>query len=197
MPWRSGLDFKRAALRYRHLAGFISVTRDRDAGRVYPDPATGAPRIEYAPSEFDRAHMLEGVLALCKIMYVTGARQIDPFIHGVKPFVRANIPNGDHDATNSIDSDPDFAAWLANVRQVGSGAGKMASSSAHQMGTCRMATKEEDGVVSPFGRVWGTESLYVADCSVFPNASGVNPMVTVMAIADWVAQAVDRDLRLK
>jgi choline dehydrogenase-like flavoprotein len=63
------------------------------------------------------------------------------------------------------------------------------------MGSCRMSAKAKDGVVDARGRVWGTEGLYVADASVFPSASGVNPMVTVMAIADWIAKGVCEELR--
>ena len=63
------------------------------------------------------------------------------------------------------------------------------------MGTCRMSARAADGVVDPRGRVWGATDLYVADASVFPSASGVNPMITNMAIADWITQGVDRDLR--
>lgn len=191
IPWRGGLDFKRAALGYRHLAGYISVARDRDSGRVYADATTGAPCVEYTPSAFDRAHMLQGILALSRIAYVTGARTIDSFVQGVAPFVR------DGDADADMDSDPAFAAWLAEVQRVGAVAGKMPANSAHQMGSCRMAVREADGVVSPRGKVWGTEGLYVADASVFPSASGVNPMITVMAIADWIARGVDRDLMNK
>jgi choline dehydrogenase-like flavoprotein len=58
-----------------------------------------------------------------------------------------------------------------------------------------MSAKAKDGVVDPKGRVWGTEGLYVADASVFPSASGVNPMVTTMAIADWIAQGSCEDLK--
>ena len=49
--------------------------------------------------------------------------------------------------------------------------------------------------MDPRGQVWGTEGLYVADASVFPSASGVNPMVTTMAIADWIGKGVCDDLR--
>lgn len=204
MPWRSGLDFKLAALRYRHYAGFISVARDRDPGRVLIDPATGDLRIEYTPSAFDRANAIEGDIALCKIMYVTGAREIDPFIHGVEPFVRGDA---ELQATRAaaeeaqareglfqID-DPRFSAWLDKARRLGNVLGNPPCSSAHQMGTCRMSSSEEDGVVDAFGKVWATEGLYVADSSVFPSASGVNPMITVMAIADRIARAVGRDLK--
>jgi len=38
------------------------------------------------------------------------------------------------------------------------------------------------------------EGLYVGDASLFPTAVGVNPMVTVMALAARVARTVDADL---
>lgn len=202
MPWRSGLDFKLSALRYRHFGAFISVARDRDPGRVLMDPATGGLQIEYTPSAFDRAHAIEGDLALCKIMYVTGAREINPFIHGVEPFVR---DDAELEAARAVAEgaagggglfqidDPRFSAWLDKARRLGNVLGNPPCSSAHQMGTCRMSASEDDGVVDPFGKVWATEGLYVADSSVFPSASGVNPMITVMAIADRIARAVDRD----
>ena len=47
------------------------------------------------------------------------------------------------------------------------------------MGSCQMGTRSSTSVVDPRGRVWGTKGLYVADASVFPTASGVNPMITV------------------
>ena len=50
------------------------------------------------------------------------------------------------------------------------------------MGTCRM--DQNTSVVDPNGRVWGVQKLWVYDASVFPSASGINPMVTVMVTAD-------------
>ena len=37
-------------------------------------------------------------------------------------------------------------------------------------------------------------SLYVADASCFPSASGVNPMVTTLAIAEWISRGLVRDM---
>jgi choline dehydrogenase-like flavoprotein len=34
------------------------------------------------------------------------------------------------------------------------------------------------------------KNLFVADASVFPTSSGVNPMLTIMAIADHVARGI-------
>jgi len=49
-------------------------------------------------------------------------------------------------------------------------------------------------VVDSQGRVWGTEGLYVADASVFPSASGVNPMVTNMGICEWISRGIVKEM---
>ena len=58
------------------------------------------------------------------------------------------------------------------------------------MGSCRMGTSPANSVVDPYGRVWGTDGLYICDASVFPSASGVNPMVTNMAISRGTARHI-------
>jgi len=63
------------------------------------------------------------------------------------------------------------------------------------MGSNRMSARAKDGVVDPTGRVWGAENLYVSDASVFPSASGVNPMITNMAISDWISRGVSKELK--
>ncbi|EMT65475.1 hypothetical protein NOF04DRAFT_10755 [Fusarium oxysporum II5] len=199
--WTSGLDAKLHMTKLRHMNAWISLTRDRDAGSVFPDPTTGRPRIDYTPSDFDRAHTIQGVEALAKICYVTGAVEIRPLLKGLEPFVRRGEASSEHslDSNGSVadpeTTDPAFATWLDRVREVGNKPPTAPWSSAHQMGTCRMSASSDEGVVDEKGRVWGTDNLYVADGSVFPSASGVNPMITIMAIADWISRGVDADLR--
>jgi choline dehydrogenase-like flavoprotein len=38
--------------------------------------------------------------------------------------------------------------------------------------------------------VYGVKGLYVADASVFPSASGVNPMLTTMTFGEWIGRRV-------
>ena len=59
--------------------------------------------------------------------------------------------------------------------------------SAHQMGTCRMGANPKTHVVSATGETHEVKNLYVADTSLFPRCSGVNPMLSVQALAYWVA----------
>jgi choline dehydrogenase-like flavoprotein len=46
------------------------------------------------------------------------------------------------------------------------------------------------GVVDPSFRVHGLDNLYVCDASVFPSSLGVNPQLTVMALAHYAAAEV-------
>ncbi|OLN95349.1 Long-chain-alcohol oxidase FAO2-like protein 1 [Colletotrichum chlorophyti] len=202
IPWRGGLESQLDALNYRNSGGYIILTRDRDSGRVYPDPVTGLPHVDYHISDFDRNHTLEGVLAMAKICYIEGAQKIHVCISGVEPFIRDGTPMSSstgQDGGNESDvdvgiNDPRFVAWLDHVRQVGNKDARFVS--AHQMSSCRMGVNEHESVVDHKGRVFGTEGLYVADASVLPSASGVNPMVTTMAIADWISHGIARDLKI-
>ena len=57
----------------------------------------------------------------------------------------------------------------------------------HLMGTARMGASPRTSVVGPTGEVWDLPGCYVADASLFPTAIGVNPQITVMALATRVA----------
>ena len=200
--WHSGLDAKLLQLRYGHMINFISLTRDRDTGEVFPDPETGAPRMVYKVSEFDRENAMSGVQALAKLCYVSGAREIRPLIAGIAPFSPARRPDeGEQSPLDDGKSvkdpeleDPKFAAWLLELRQIGNQTPEAAWSSAHQMGTCRMGKTAEDGVVDENGKVWGREGLYVADSSVLPSASEVSPMITTLALADWISRGLVKEM---
>ncbi|KUI70069.1 Long-chain-alcohol oxidase FAO2 [Cytospora mali] len=205
LNWSDGIDWKLLALKYRHLSSYFALVRDRDTGYVYPDPHSGQPRVVYTPSAFDRKHGMIGAVALAKILYLQGALEIHAALPGMRPFIR-NEASPSTTSTSQEDglisrvseagvADPHFKAWLNELEAHGNKPPLAPFGSAHQMGTCRMSTSEKTGVVDPRGRVWGTEGLYVSDASVFPSASGVNPMVTNMAISDWISRNVVEDIR--
>ena len=203
MPWNSGLSMKLDVLKYPQMSGFITLTRDRDSGRVFPDPKTGQPRVAYTPSNFDRAHGLQGLVGIAKLCYVMGAAEIRPLVPGMEPFIRtkmeldesASRPGQDGLVLDPELGDARFGAWLKTIQAVGNAPPVASYISAHQMGTCRMSASPDQGVVNEKGKVWGTEGLYVADASVFPSASGVNPMATNMAIAHTIAMGIGEELR--
>ncbi len=68
--------------------------------------------------------------------------------------------------------------------------GTVTISSAHPMGGCRMGASPAKSVTDAWGQVHGHPWLFVADASLFPRCAGINPYVTVMALADRVAERV-------
>jgi cholesterol oxidase len=60
----------------------------------------------------------------------------------------------------------------------------------HSLGGCPMGRSPEEGVVDPYGRVFGHPGLYVADGSVMPGPVGPNPSLTIAALADRFADAI-------
>ncbi|KAI0476731.1 GMC oxidoreductase [Xylaria cf. heliscus] len=203
-PYESGLQWKLDALRARHMCNFISIARDKDTGRVYPDPDDGRPRVAYTTSAFDRSNILVGIVALAKICYIQGATEIWPAVPGIPSFKRTKPISADArvDAIASDEkkcdqgiNDPEFSAWIKLIEKTGLNSPLATFACAHQMGSCRMSAKPQDGVVDPKGKVWGTQNLFVADASVFPSASGVNPMVTNMAISDYISRNISMELK--
>jgi choline dehydrogenase-like flavoprotein len=65
---------------------------------------------------------------------------------------------------------------------------KMPLASAHPQGGCRMGESPLTSVTNSRGQVHGRPWLYVADSSLFPQSSHVNPYLTIMALADRVAE---------
>lgn len=110
---------------------------------------------------------------------------------GIRPFI---VDEAGGDATCEV-VDPRFVEWIAHVEAVGNSPPNATFACAHQMGSNRMSAKKADGVVDPEGRVWGTKGLYITDASVFPSASGVNPMVTNLAISDITSRGIAAGLK--
>ena len=63
------------------------------------------------------------------------------------------------------------------------------ASTAHLMGTCRMGSSPTDSVTNADGRTWDIPNLWICDGSLFPTAGGVNPSMTIYALA---LRAADR-----
>lgn len=177
LPWRSGEQHKRVMARSANYAAFISITRDTGSGRVTVG-ADGKPRIAYALNDVDGRHLLRGIEAMFELHVAAGADEIGGPQSGLTPWRRR----------------VDKASYIGQMRQIGLGVNRAMVFSAHQMGSARLGGSARTSVVDPYGRCWETQGLYVADASLFPTASGVNPMITAMALARRVARRVESDL---
>ena len=54
---------------------------------------------------------------------------------------------------------------------------------AHLMGGCRMGDEPETSTTNADGRTWEIPNLWVCDGSLFPTSGGVNPSLTIQALA--------------
>lgn len=78
-----------------------------------------------------------------------------------------------------------FPTWIWPLRR---------NITVHPLGGCIAANSDSEGVVSgtrgDLGKVFQYENLYVADGSIIPGAVGVNPAVTIGAIAEMIAEDI-------
>jgi choline dehydrogenase-like flavoprotein len=176
MPWLGGQQHRELLQAAGHLGSFIVLTRDRDGGRVSIDKH-GTPLIDYALSPFDRANMLEGVRAAAEIHVAAGAHTVY-LPHGSLPTLHA-----EHGTVHN----PEVLARLPHLSWRPNQFGLY---SAHQMSTCRMGGHAPTHPLRPNGETVEVQDLFVADGSAFPACSGVNPMLTIMALAHYTAQGL-------
>lgn len=178
LPWEGAAAHARLMDEVRYGASLIAVTRDRDPGTLSLDDEAA---IGYRVSAFDAENLLNGLVGLADIAFAGGARRVVTWHN--RPLVLERA------AWNGRTR----ADFVERVMRIGAAPCRQIFFSAHQMGTAAMGAQRESSVVDPSGRVWGYDNLLVADGALFPQSSGVNPMLTIMAMARRVAlQHADR-----
>lgn len=149
-----------------HIAMFGALVHDDGGGSIHRNPFGREPISLYRCSARDHARIRFGVRKIADIFLAAGAREVFlPILgsEGMSP-----------DAFRSFDFDRVPSTRLEAASQ-------------HPLGTCRMSKYASDGVVDPWGKVWDTEGLYVADGSILPSSLGVNPQLTIMMAATRIA----------
>jgi choline dehydrogenase-like flavoprotein len=161
-----------------HASAIIALTRDATGGRVLVR-RDGSAVIRYAPGSAERRLLARGIAAATRVHLAAGADEILTLHTRPITFRRSAAPTA-----AEID-----ALCERIMRERVDGNWSMLFS-AHQMGTCRMGDDPRAAVCDERGQVYGVRGLYVADASLFPGSSGVNPMITVMALAYCVADSI-------
>lgn len=67
--------------------------------------------------------------------------------------------------------------------------------STHNLGTCRMSERAEDGVVDRWGRAHTAPNLFVSDGSVMTTGGAANPTLTIVALATRQADYLVSELK--
>ncbi len=165
-PWWSSRDHRETMTRCDGIAAFIALVRDRSEGRVSL-ARDGGVSIQYAPAKADQALLRRASLELAKIHRAAGAKRVIPLV------------TPPHDWRESQPFEP----WLDALGARPISPNRILLFTAHQMSSCRIGTDRRRSVAGPDGQVHGVPGLYVTDASALPTATGVNPVLSLMAVA--------------
>jgi choline dehydrogenase-like flavoprotein len=174
LPWRDAAGHQWLMRQLAHVAVFIAITRDRDGGRVWIDRG-GRPVVDYTVSRHDARHVIRAAQEAARLHAAAGAHTVGG------PY------------NNLAETAVAGGAVEARVRGfAGRGVRKndLTLFSAHQMSSCRMGRSPRQAAVTPDGETYEVRNLFVADASALPTATGVNPMISIMALAHRNAQVI-------
>jgi long-chain-alcohol oxidase len=175
LPWQSAAAHRALMERSANLSLVAVLCRDSGAGRVRVD-RDGAPRVRWRLGAADEARMAAGLAAAGEVLAAAGADEVFS-LHRRRFAFRPGSPAA-------------HRAWADATRQAGFAGGRATLASYHQMGSCRIGADPATSAVGPDHQTHEVEGLFVADASLFPTASGVNPMLSVMALAHRAAAKV-------
>jgi choline dehydrogenase-like flavoprotein len=174
-PWRGARDHYTLM---QGLSGSVPIgvlLRDRDGGEVRVG-RDGEPVVRYKLSAYDAGHLRTGMDGAAQILEAAGARRI---------FSSQNRwVSYDPGAQGSRER------FMAQADATGYGPGQVVLGSFHIMGSARLGGSPASSACDPTGQTWDVRGLYVMDGSSFPSASGVNPQISIQAIAHMNAQAL-------
>lgn len=176
LPWTSGREHKELVADIRYAAIAVARAQTRGHGRITLD-ASGEGVVRYSVSDpTDVRDLRKGLDVLIRMQHAARARAIY--------LVAAGLPRwraGD-----------DLDAFIARAQRLPMRAGGHQLFTAHQMGGCRMGSDADTSVANPWGELHDTRGVWIGDASAFPTTVGVNPMVSIMALAHRTADAIAR-----
>ena len=163
-------------LRLRNVASWHAVTHDHGSGEVVLD-GDGEPVVRWELDDpVDRQAAASIHVELARLHRARGAEEIMTF------------QAEDHTWREG----DDFEAYARRLERASY---ERTAYSAHQMGSCRMGADPATSVADGRGALHDVPSVRIGDASALPSAPGVNPMITVMALARRTAHAIVEELR--
>lgn len=165
-----GRDFLESLPHMKHAAVFALVYKGRVRGRVRRG-IFGNPRLEIQLPRDEVQVTTRGLKTLVDGFLKIGARWVQTTVHGVPDKIRNA---SDSEALLSKRINPRDCHMTFN----------------HMFGSCRMSADPRRGPVDPTGALRGVRGLWVADASVFPAPSAVNPQATIMALSDLISRRI-------
>lgn len=174
IPWH-GRKAMTLLRRYNNIILSGVLVEDSSAGTVRPGPFD-FPLAKYDITPHDHARFKKGVRLLAQMHFEMGAEG-------------ALLPFSDLPYVSSVDD-------LEKIDQTQVSPDTLELFTVHLMGTARMGPDKKRSAVSLHGQLWDLPGCYVADASVFPTPIGVNPQVTIMALAIRIGRRLAENLVL-
>lgn len=142
---------------------YYSMVRAQGIGRIYSVPGSLNPLVTYKLTKGDWANLRSGLLSLAELLFSADATEIFPSLSRHAGW--KNIGDAKTDATlNHLEK-------FSNPFTI------------HIFSSCPMGENLDYCAVDSFGKVHGMENVFIADASLIPEAPGVNPQATIMALA--------------
>lgn len=169
-----GRDLAEIMERYDSVVTAGVLVEDTSRGRVRAVGRDGA-LVSYRLEQRDVDTIVRATLLLTRALLAAGAETV-------------HVPLGVGRAVRTTADVEHLAAapWRS---------GDLLTNTVHLMGTARLGADPSSSVCDPWGSVRGRRCLSVADASLFPTPIGVNPMLTVQALATRVATHVAEGVR--
>ncbi len=162
-------DHYRNMQRYNRFASTGVLVASEANAEVRIAGLTGR-EIRYTPTKNDFDTMLDGLMIAGNIFFEAGAEVVMP---NTFQYYEYKNKNELQYLKNNVKDNADIT--------LGTG---------HPQGGNAISGTKSKGVVNPEFKVYDYNNLYVCDASVFPGSVGVNPQITVMALADYAVPFV-------
>jgi GMC oxidoreductase len=164
-----------------HAATMRAYPRLTAAGVVVPSKPSGRlgllTDLVLGLDDDELERMKRGVAELAAIFIAAGIETVIPSTADPLPIRQSR-------------QQADTARFMAAVTSTA----KLNLGTSHPQGGNRIGRHSGSSVVDPTFRVHGVDNLFVTDASVFPAGCGVNPQLTVMALASLAADEIARRL---
>jgi len=158
--------FKKKKQEFHHLVMGGVLVEDTGSGRIRLGPFDSV-FPTYNLNERDFHQVIRGVALLSEVFFAAGAR-------------KCYLPFANMTELRSVDDIP-------KIYQLPMRPSDLELMTVHIMGTAQMGSDPRRSVVNSHGEFHNLKGLFVADASVFPTSIGVNPQVTIMALATRTA----------
>mmetsp|Transcript_1236 Transcript_1236/g.2224 ORF Transcript_1236/g.2224 Transcript_1236/m.2224 type:complete len:723 (-) Transcript_1236:32-2200(-) len=182
LPWPGATKFKSILQNACNMVAVIVLQRDKGSGTVTGiGPGGYEPSINYNMDKGDGENILNGLEKAFDIL------SVNPGVNRIWACHPKQVAYEVDKADGTVDAEK-AKAFKSSLRQNGVGVNELGLFCAHQMGSCRMASTSALGAVDEDGEVWEMDNVHVIDASIFPTASGANPMMTTMALSRGLAK---------